>query len=195
MSRCPSDCRIHQIQAQRHRRERRKPTKLEGKEKPFPVIMETQIPKCPTFEEKNRVTQAVFPVSQVRATTTVSQRLAEAASKDQITRTFKQIVPSHYHRFERVFLKESFDELPVHKKWDHVIELVPGAKEFSTKLYAMSPTEQGELDQFLEENLKSGQIRPSKSPMASPVFYIKKKDGSLRFVQDYCKLNSITIRN
>ncbi|GLB40097.1 hypothetical protein LshimejAT787_0706070 [Lyophyllum shimeji] len=38
---------------------------------------------------------------------------------------------------------------------------------------------------FLEENLKSGRIRPSKLPMASPVFFIKKKDGSLRLVQDY----------
>jgi len=59
----------------------------------------------------------------------------------------------------------------------------------------MSPSEQGELDKFLDENLKSGRIRSSKSPMASPVFFVKKKDGSLRFVQDYRKLNSITIHN
>ena len=31
--------------------------------------------------------------------------------------------------------------------------------------------------------------------MASPVFYVKKKDGSLQFVQDYRKLNDITIKN
>ena len=37
--------------------------------------------------------------------------------------------------------------------------------------------------------------RPSKSPMASPVFFVKKKDGSLRFVQDYRKLNVITVKN
>jgi hypothetical protein len=34
-----------------------------------------------------------------------------------------------------------------------------------------------------------------KSPMASPVFFIKKKDGSLRLVQDYRALNAITIKN
>src|ERR1700743_2977857 len=100
-----------------------------------------------------------------------------------------------YHPFKEVFLKESFNELPVHKKWDHVIELVPGAKDFSTKLYPMSPSEQAELDKFLDENLKSGRIRPSKSPMASPVFFVKKKDGSLRLVQDYRKLNDMTIKN
>ena len=54
--------------------------------------------------------------------------------------------------------------------------------------YPLSPNEQSELDEFLQENLKSGCIRPSKSPMASPVFFIKKKDGSLQLVQDYQEL-------
>ena len=31
--------------------------------------------------------------------------------------------------------------------------------------------------------------------MASLVFFVKKKDGSLRFVQDDYKLNDITIKN
>jgi len=31
--------------------------------------------------------------------------------------------------------------------------------------------------------------------MASPVFFIKKKDGSLCLVQDYHKLNVLTIKN
>src|SRR5258708_1857344 len=36
-----------------------------------------------------------------------------------------------------------------------------------------------------------GQIQPSKSP----VFFVKKKDGSLHLVQDYQKLNAVTIKN
>jgi hypothetical protein len=59
----------------------------------------------------------------------------------------------------------------------------------------MSPAEQVELDKWLEENLAKGYLRPSKSPMASPVFFIKKKDGKLRLVQDYRRLNKITIKN
>ena len=35
----------------------------------------------------------------------------------------------------------------------------------------------------------------SKSPMAALVFFIKKKDGSLRLVQDYRALNSMTVKN
>ena len=59
----------------------------------------------------------------------------------------------------------------------------------------MSPVEQKELDDFLDENLSTGRIHLSKSPMASPVFFVKKKDGKLRFVQDYRKLNAITVKN
>ena len=46
------------------------------------------------------------------------------------------------------------------------------------KVYPLSPTEPKELNSFIQENLKSGHIQPSKSPMASLVFFIKKKDRS-----------------
>lgn len=59
----------------------------------------------------------------------------------------------------------------------------------------MSRSEQVELNKFLDEHLSTGRIRPSKSPIASPFFFVKKKDGSLRPVQDYRRLNEITIRN
>ena len=31
--------------------------------------------------------------------------------------------------------------------------------------------------------------------MASPVFFVKKKDGKLQFVQDYQKLNMMMVKN
>ena len=51
------------------------------------------------------------------------------------------------------------------------------------------------MDKFLNENLKSQHIHPSKLPIASLVFFIKKKDGSLFLVQDYQKLNVMTMKN
>ena len=105
------------------------------------------------------------------------------------------MIPEPYLGFRDVFSKESFDKLPERKQWDHAIDLVPGSKPFSTKVYQISLVEQKELDDFLDENLSSGRIRPSKSPMASPVFFVKKKDGKLPFVQDYQKLNAITVKN
>ena len=96
---------------------------------------------------------------------------------------------------ELVFAKEDFDILPEHRQWDHAIELIPGLEPKSSKVYPLSPVEQKELDSFLEENLRTRRIRPSKSPMAAPVFFIKKKDNSLQLVQDYRALNSMTVKN
>jgi len=78
-----------------------------------------------------------------------------------------------------VFSKASFDQLPDWKVWDHVIELIPDSNPTNCKVYPLAPNEQAELDVFIQENLSTGRIRPSKSPMASPVFFIKKKDGTL----------------
>ncbi|PFH45106.1 hypothetical protein AMATHDRAFT_127895, partial [Amanita thiersii Skay4041] len=52
------------------------------------------------------------------------------------------------------------------------------------KIYPINPTEQKQLDDFLKENLETGHIQPSKFPMAgvtmaSPFFFVKKKDRSL----------------
>ena len=88
-------------------------------------------------------------------------------------------IPNHLQEFSEVFSKESFDVLPEPKPWDHAIELIPGEKLVGCKVYPLSPSEQKELDAFLKEVLESGCICPSKSLMASLVFFIKKKDGSL----------------
>ena len=55
--------------------------------------------------------------------------------------------------------------------------------------------EKGVLQKWLDEELAKGYIEKSKSPYASPFFFIKKKDGKLRPVQDYQKLNKHTIRD
>jgi hypothetical protein len=49
----------------------------------------------------------------------------------------------------------------------------------------MMLTEQTKIDAFLEEALATGHIRQLKSPLGALVFFIKKKDGKLCFVQDY----------
>ncbi len=58
------------------------------------------------------------------------------------------------------------------------------------------PVEQAELDKFLEENISSSRIRLSEVPYGrTPSSSSRKKDGSLRPVQDYRLLNSITVKN
>ena len=110
-------------------------------------------------------------------------------------RSVSDVATPYLTEYAAVFSKTDFDQLPERRPWDHAIDLTPGAKPADCKVYPLNPQEQKALDQFLEENLRSGRIRPSKSPMASPFFFVKKKDGTLRPVQEHCKLNEITVKN
>ena len=51
------------------------------------------------------------------------------------------------------------------------------------------------LNQWLDEQLKAKLIKESKSRYAALCFYILKKDRSLQLVQDYRKLNQVTIKD
>ena len=51
------------------------------------------------------------------------------------------------------------------------------------------------LNQWLGKQLKASLIVESKSRYAAPYFYIPKKNGSLQLVQDYRKLNQVTIKD
>ena len=75
-------------------------------------------------------------------------------------RSFREAVPTHLHDFEDLFAKSLFDPLLDRKIWDHVIELVPGAKPSSCKVYPIALKEQAEMDEFIQENLSTGRIHP-----------------------------------
>jgi len=134
-------------------------------------------------------------VEDLRATSTISQKLVERAHRASETQKGLPILPDCAKEFESVFTKKDFDILPEHRQWDHAIELIPGLEPKSSKVYLLSPVEQKELDSFLEENLYTRRICPSKSPIVALVFFIKKKDGSLQLVQDYRVLNSMMVKN
>lgn len=92
------------------------------------------------------------------------------------------MVPDHYYKpFQLVFDKEGFNEFPPCRPWDHAIDLTSKAKPSKPlKVYSVSLQEQKELDEFLDENLKSGRIQPSKSLWGAEFFFVKKKKmGSL----------------
>jgi len=124
-------------------------------------------------------------VENLCATFMISQKLAEGARRASETRKGLLPLPDCAKGFESVFAKEDFDILPDHRQWDHAIKLIPGSEPKSSKVYPLFLVEQKELDSFLEENLRTRRICPSKCPIAALVFFIKKKDSLLRLVQDY----------
>jgi len=115
----------------------------------------------------------------IQALSTMPQCLAEAFHRNTEPKSFCDSVLTYLHDFKDIFSKSSFDALPTCKPWDHVIELVPDANPVNCKVYPLAPNEQKELDEFILGDLQMGCICPSKLPMASPVFFIKKKDGRL----------------
>ncbi len=59
--------------------------------------------------------------------------------------------------------------------------------------YTISFSVQGKFMEELDSLLSAGIIEPSQSEWSSPPIPVKKKDGSIRIVVDYRKLNSVTI--
>ena len=57
------------------------------------------------------------------------------------------------------------------------------------KVYPLSREEREEVYEFIQEQLRKGYIRPSKSPQTVPVFFVGKKDSKKRMAQDYRYLN------
>jgi len=134
------------------------------------------------------------PYIAIRKTTTASE-LAQRAM-DHTKKTFEQMVPEQYHRHRKVFDEEASHRFPPKRSWDHAIDLLPNSpKTLDCKVYPLARTEGEALTKFLGEQLEKGYIRPSKSPYASSFFFIKKKNGELRPVQDYRKLNELTVKN
>jgi hypothetical protein len=138
------------------------------------------------LEEGDRLFVMPEDVEMIRAYATISQRLAEE-NECKKAKVAKASVPDCFIKdFAPVFEKAAFDTLPPKRKWDHAIELKEGGEPFTSKIYPLSLDKQHQLDEFLDEHLKSGRIQPSKGPLASAFFFVKKKDRSLRPVQDYC---------
>lgn len=95
-------------------------------------------------------------------------------------------IPEEFRGFADVFDAELFKELPPHREHDCAIKFKTDTKlPKPAKTYPMSPAESKALTEYLDTELTDGKIRPSKSPIAAPCFYVKKSDGSLRLVVDY----------
>ena len=111
-------------------------------------------------------------------------------------KTNPEDLPEYIWPFTHLFNKKKFEKLLERQEWDHERNLMDEApKELNAKAYMIALKEEEALNQWLDKQLKAGLIVESKSRYAAPYFYIPKKDGSLRLVQDYRKLNHVTIKD
>ena len=104
-------------------------------------------------------------------------------------------ISQQFQKYHSVFNKRDSHRLPKHQPWDHTIDLKPNSTMKKCGVYRLTPAKHLALKDYIQEHLAKGYIHPSKSPIASPFFFIAKKGGNLRPVQDYRALNDITVKN
>ena len=105
-------------------------------------------------------------------------------------------LPEYIWPFIHLFNKIKFKKLLERYEWNYKINLTEEAlRELNTKAYAMTLKEEEAFNQWLYKQLKAGLILESKSRYTVPCFYIPRKDSSLWLVQDYKKLNQVTIKD
>src|SRR6201996_7962176 len=161
-----------------------------------PVILSSTVPddQLPTIgalqlEDKEKILNELESECQGRSIATDLARF-KAEEKEVPT------IPKEYQDFASVFSEEEAELFPPSRPWDHAIDLKPNTPDqINCQVYPMTPLEDQALDDFIDEQLAKGYIRPSISPYASSFFFIKKKDDKLRPVQDYRTINKWTVRN
>jgi len=107
----------------------------------------------------------------------------------------KRLVPEKFHKWIKVFEKKQSERMLTRKVWDHVIDV---KKEFvprKRKVYLLSRKKREEVREFVKEQLRKEYIQLSKSLQMVLVFFVGKKDGKKRMVQDYRYLNEWTVKN
>ena len=103
-------------------------------------------------------------------------------------------LPLHYCQHWHVFSEKLAQRFPPARRDDHAIKLQPGALDtIPSHAYKWTPEEDKVGREWLKENEDLGYIEKGDSPWATPCFFVKKKDGKLRPVQDYRVVNEWTI--
>jgi len=88
----------------------------------------------------------------------------------------KKLVPEKFYKWIKVFGKKKLERMPTRKIWDHAIDMKEGFVPRKGKVYLLSREEREEVHEFIQEQLRKGYIRPSKSSQTASVFFVGKKN-------------------
>ena len=149
---------------------------------------------CLMLQDRARCLASLDEEDEREALEWIHQAKVEAPAKKPV-RSPEELIPPCYHSYLDIFSEKAASRFPLRKPWDHTINLKDSFKPKKGQLIPLSPEEQKEVSEFVNEQLAKGYIRPSKSKQTSPVFFVPKKDSRKRMVQDYRYLNEHTVQN
>jgi len=110
-------------------------------------------------------------------------------------RKIKEIVPQKFLKWKKIFGKVESERMLTRKVWDHTIDLKEIFKPKKGRIYLLFKNKKEEVQNFIEDQLRKGYIRLSKSPQILLVFFVSKKDREKSMVIDYHNLNDQTVKN
>jgi len=123
----------------------------------------------------------------------ISTELAINNKKNNKDQDVREVIPIVYHHLLDVFEKGEKTTVPPHRPGIALgIDLEEGKAVPIKKIYALSYDQLEELHRYIKQNEDRGWIRRVKSGRASPIVFVKKKDGKLRLCADYRALNEVT---
>ncbi|CAI7812649.1 unnamed protein product, partial [Closterium sp. NIES-53] len=157
--------------------------------------MTLQLISAKQFGKAIQGEEAVFPGLFTEVQPTSPEAAIPTVSASHEDKELSWGVEKLLEFFSGVFPKDLPAGFPPKRAADHRIELIPGSTPPVRPTYKMSAVELKELKKQLEDLLAKEFIQPSSSPYASPVLFVRKKDGSLRMCVDYRGLNKITVKN
>ena len=134
-------------------------------------------PPPPVIEEEPEWDETQAMVIELAGTSISAKIASEHQEKEK---PVTEIVPPELHDLLDVFDEVAMSpDLPPHRpEFDCRIDLIPGAPlPKPGGLYAGSAADQALMKDWIDEHVAKGFIRPSRSPVASPCFFVGKKDG------------------
>jgi len=129
-----------------------------------------------------------FPISNTSSSSNSSSYTTDLE-------TLSKKLPKELVEYIDVFNEAIANVLSPHRPYDCEIKIKDDGKLYYGPIYPLTAEESDTLEEYIKENLAKGFIRKSKSPAGAPILFVRKKNGKLRMVIDYRRLNEITIRD
>ena len=119
----------------------------------------------------------VYVEPQITSASHRQTQASKLAEQEQSTKKAAPL-PEQYQKHAHMFSEQEAQRFPGPRLWDHAIELKKDTPAtLLGKIYTLTQDEQKALQEFIKEHVEKGYIHLSKSPYATPFFFIKKKDG------------------